>query len=101
MPTARSFQYFMAEKTPMMDIVGDLTRESLIAISYSLPDEISASPDCLEKMTNGSNAVIQKDGSSMDNLRSELISLSYTSPVAETQPEVKRLAARVCYSVTM
>jgi len=89
MPAVQPFQSLMAEKTPMIYNFGDLTRESLIAISYSLPDKFSASPECLEKVTNDSDAMSQKNGSGMDGLRSELISLSYTSPDAEPYPEVK------------
>lgn len=70
----------MADKKP----TEDATRESLIALSYSLPD----SPDfSSEKVTNnGNNNVPAKEARSED-FRSELISLSYTSPDAISQPQ--------------
>lgn len=89
----------MAQKMPAEDNVGDLTRESLIAISYSLPDsdKVAASPadqspaspadQSPEKTTEGGNTVREKDVSSIEDYISGLISLSYTSPDAETLPE--------------
>lgn len=76
----------MAEKTPAADIVGDMTRESLIALSYTLPQTDVASPESPEKTTDDGNTVSEKD---VQNLRSELISLSYTSPDADRLPEFK------------
>ncbi|KMS99845.1 hypothetical protein BVRB_1g016970 [Beta vulgaris subsp. vulgaris] len=67
----------------------EATRESLIALSYSLPDKSPNSPDSSEKMTEVDNGVTdhKKNGNSVDYW-SDLISLSYTSPDAVMQPEV-------------
>lgn len=87
----------MAEQMPAVeDNVGDMTRESLIAISYSLPDKdatTSAGIPEMEKTTGGESASSEKDNekdnSDVKDYRSELISLSYTSPDVEPVPEVK------------
>ncbi|KAJ8430434.1 hypothetical protein Cgig2_025861 [Carnegiea gigantea] len=88
---------FMAELMPAAeDNIGDVTRESLIAISYSLPDkDATTSPELpeMEKTTDGDNASSEKDNEKDNNdvkdYRSELISLSYISPDVERVPKVK------------
>jgi len=88
----------MAEKMHAAeDNIGDATRESLIAISYSLPDKdgtTSAELPELEKTTDGNSASSkkdnEKDGNDMKDYMSELISLSYTSPDVDPVPEVHR-----------
>ena len=87
----------MAERMPAAeDNIGDVTRESLIAISYLLPDkDATTSPELpeMEKTTDGDNASSEKDNEKYNNdikdYRSELILLSYTSPDVEPVPKVK------------
>ncbi|KAK9742704.1 hypothetical protein RND81_03G192300 [Saponaria officinalis] len=74
---------FMAQRSPSEDTVNDMTRESLIAISNTLPEN---EPTASSKKTP---RVVNKDSASMDNYRSELISLSYTVPVDEPLPQLK------------
>lgn len=83
------------------DSVRDVTRESLIALSYLSPNKLSISPDKFpaspdkfpasldssKKVTSVGNTVTEKDGSV--DYWSELISLSYPTPDAESVPQVK------------
>uniref|UniRef100_A0A803MZU4 Uncharacterized protein n=1 Tax=Chenopodium quinoa TaxID=63459 RepID=A0A803MZU4_CHEQI len=91
---AQLYQNLMAEKMPTKDNIADFARESLIALSNSLPDKLSNSPDKFpnsphssEKVTYVGNTVNEKDGTV--DYWSELISLSYPTPDAESVPHVK------------
>jgi len=59
------------------EIPEEVTRESLIAISNSLPDKDPASKLLSEKL-NGENLVGEIDYSGEEKYRSKLISISYT-----------------------
>ena len=64
----------------------EVTRESLIAISYSLPDQALASKLSPEKI-NGENLVEGIDSDGAEKYRSELISISYSeSPDTKVLP---------------
>ena len=68
----------MAEKM----ITEEKARESLIALSYTMPDDHSLE----NKADVDYNTVTEKKGNS-GKFRSELISLSYTLPEEEKLPE--------------
>lgn len=77
------------------EVAEEVTRESLIAISYSEPDKVFASKSCPEKV-NGESLIGRIDGDAEDKFRSELISISYTQspdigvlPVGFAQGELK------------
>ncbi|KAK1424992.1 hypothetical protein QVD17_20334 [Tagetes erecta] len=81
--------YYMAKKEVGSDISVDLARESLIALSYSLPDTELFSTEFPKSGQNATEAV-KPDGN--EKLRSELISISYAestdtkdSPVSPKQ----------------
>ncbi len=70
------------------DLSEDLTRESLIAISYRLPDKDPYPGPGLPKTFNSEDVaeIVNNDGGS-EKYRSKLISISYTqSPDAKGLP---------------
>ncbi|KAL9228788.1 hypothetical protein vseg_004330 [Gypsophila vaccaria] len=75
----------MSQPTPAEDTVGDATRESLIAISYCLPETDPSSP--VPSSEKSPNTVNDKEGTKADYW-SELISISNTQP-DEPLPEPK------------
>ncbi|KAI3731965.1 hypothetical protein L1987_63159 [Smallanthus sonchifolius] len=75
---------YMAKREVESDVSVDLTRESLIALSYSLPDTDFSSPELPKSVKNVTEAV-NNDGK--DKFRSELISISYAeSPDTKDSP---------------
>lgn len=62
-------------------VAPEVTRESLIALSYSLPDQ-ALSPKGLAENLNGDDSV--DDG--IEKYRSALIALSFQSPEIEDLP---------------
>ncbi|GLT92845.1 hypothetical protein SLE2022_106600 [Rubroshorea leprosula] len=67
----------------------EVTRESLIAISYAEPDKVLASELSPEDL-NGEKLVEGEDPDGTDKYRSELISISYPkSPDIEGSPVTK------------
>ncbi|KAK9757708.1 hypothetical protein RND81_01G181300 [Saponaria officinalis] len=77
----------MSQPTPVEDTVGDATRESLIAISNSLPETDPTSP-AAPPPEKSPETVNDKEGAKVDYW-SELISISYTQPEDEPLPELK------------
>lgn len=67
----------MDKSVPGNETPEEVTRESLIAISYSLPEKDPTSELLPEKL-NGENLVGGIDCSGEDKHRSKLISISYT-----------------------
>lgn len=59
------------------EVAEEVTRELLIAISYSEPEKVFASDPSSEKV-NGDSLIGEVDGDAVDKVRSELISISYT-----------------------
>ncbi|KDP28925.1 hypothetical protein JCGZ_14696 [Jatropha curcas] len=85
----------MDKITPGKDVPEELTRESLIAISYSVPDNTLASKLSSENLET--KDIVEADCDGADKCRSELISISNSqSPDDKRLPvtvgEVKRLA---------
>ncbi|XAR63320.1 hypothetical protein NMG60_11023217 [Bertholletia excelsa] len=76
----------MDKKEPGKDASEDVTRESLIAISYRLPEKDLA-PGISPGNFNTESLVEGKDGDGAEKYRSKLISISYLeSPDAKTLP---------------
>ncbi|KAB1225054.1 hypothetical protein CJ030_MR1G027576 [Morella rubra] len=74
----------MEKTVPGKEVPDEVTRESLIAISYSLPDKVPTSELSSEKL-NGESLVVDRNDE--EKYRSELISISYTqSPVTGGVP---------------
>ncbi|KAF3447583.1 hypothetical protein FNV43_RR12770 [Rhamnella rubrinervis] len=71
------------------EVAEEVTRESLIAISYCEPDNFYASKSSSEKV-NGESLIRGIDGDAEDKFRSELISISYTQ-----SPDIKVLPVGV------
>ncbi|CDP09341.1 unnamed protein product [Coffea canephora] len=68
------------------EVSEELTRESLIAISYTAPEKEAAARNSNENLT-GENVVAATKVDGNDTYRSKLISISYTeSPDAKTLP---------------
>ncbi|KAK9065391.1 hypothetical protein SSX86_016774 [Deinandra increscens subsp. villosa] len=73
----------MAEREVESEVSANLTRESLIALSYSLPDTALSSTE-LPKSVKNVEAVNTDE---KDKFRSELISISYAeSPDTKDSP---------------
>ncbi|KAG5627172.1 hypothetical protein H5410_012390 [Solanum commersonii] len=76
----------MDKKESGKEISEEVTRESLIAISYSEP-EIDPSIESVPENSNRENVVKSLNDIRDDKYRSELISISYAeSPDTEVQP---------------
>lgn len=67
----------MDKTAPEKEVPEEVTRESLISISYSLPENDLTSKPSPDKL-NGENLVGGIDCDGEDKFRSELISISYT-----------------------
>ncbi|KAL4600296.1 hypothetical protein ACB092_11G188600 [Castanea dentata] len=77
---------FMDKTVPGKEVPDEVTRESLISISYSEPDKVPTSKLSTEKL-NGENHLGRVDSNGDEKYRSELISISYTeSPETEGLP---------------
>ncbi|KAG2672019.1 hypothetical protein I3843_13G018300 [Carya illinoinensis] len=86
MPAEQTDCHFMDKTVPGNEVPEELTRESLIAISYSLPDKDPDSKLPSETL-NGENLVGGIESKREEKYRSELISISYTqSPDSGSQP---------------
>ncbi|KAL3516722.1 hypothetical protein ACH5RR_023624 [Cinchona calisaya] len=71
---------------PGKEVSEDSTRESLIALSYTAPEKVSAARNSNEKLT-GENVVEAMKVDGDDKYRSQLISISYSqSPDTKTPP---------------
>ncbi|KAK6804232.1 hypothetical protein RDI58_002016 [Solanum bulbocastanum] len=76
----------MDKKESGKEISEEVTRESLIAISYSEP-EVDSSIESVPENSNSENVVKCLNDIRDDKYRSELISISYAeSPDTEVQP---------------
>ncbi|KAI3743803.1 hypothetical protein L1987_56870 [Smallanthus sonchifolius] len=72
----RIWRYYMAEKEVRSEVSVNLARESLIALSYSLPDP-DLSTDLPKSVQNATEAVNTDE---KEKVRSELISIAYAEP---------------------
>lgn len=83
----------MDNKIPGNDGTADeVTRESLIAISYSLPDKVAAASQFSSDNSNREKLVERKGSDGDDKYRSELISISYSrSPEGKGSPSTLNL----------
>ncbi|KAK9274416.1 hypothetical protein L1049_019231 [Liquidambar formosana] len=79
--------HYMDKKPSVKEASEDVIRESLIAISYSVPDKVLTSKQSSENL-NVENLVEGIDCDGADKYRSELISISYSQ-----SPEIKALPA--------
>ena len=68
---------FMDKTVPGKEVPDEVTRESLISISYSEPDKVPTSKLSSEKL-NSENHLGRVDSNGDEKYRSELISISYT-----------------------
>ncbi|PON87527.1 hypothetical protein TorRG33x02_167050 [Trema orientale] len=75
----------MDKTAPRKEVPEEVTRESLISISYSLPEKVVTSKPSTDKVNGGSLIEgVDSDGEDKfssdgeDKFRSELISISYT-----------------------
>ncbi|KAI3796648.1 hypothetical protein L1987_39327 [Smallanthus sonchifolius] len=73
----RIWRYYMAEKEVRSEVSVNLARESLIALSYSLPDPDLSSTDLPKGAQNATEAVNTDE---KEKVRSDLISIAYTEP---------------------
>ncbi|KAL8268384.1 hypothetical protein R6Q59_002182 [Mikania micrantha] len=73
--------YYMAKNKTKSEASADLARESLIALSYSLPDTDLLSTDLPKSVQNATKAVNTDE---KEKVRSKLISISYAE-----SPDVK------------
>ncbi|GMN65259.1 hypothetical protein TIFTF001_034328 [Ficus carica] len=69
--------HFMDKTAPEKEVPEEVARESLISISYSLPEKVLTSKVSSDK-ANGESLVGGVDRDGEDKFRSELISISYT-----------------------
>ncbi|KAE8679335.1 proton-dependent oligopeptide transport family protein [Hibiscus syriacus] len=67
----------MDNRTPRNEGTGEVTRESLIQISYSLPDTVVASKPS-SGILNGEKQIESIGSDGAEKYRSELISISYS-----------------------
>ncbi|PON56719.1 hypothetical protein PanWU01x14_179370 [Parasponia andersonii] len=67
----------MDKTAPRKEVPEEVTRESLISISYSLPEKVVTSKPSTDKV-NGGSLIGGVDSDGEDKFRSELISISYT-----------------------
>ncbi|PKI46901.1 uncharacterized protein LOC116206364 [Punica granatum] len=79
--------HFMDIESPNKEVSKDLARESLIAISNLLPDNVLGEDvSLLESLSNG-NGVAAVNSDITEKYRTELISISYgQSPDAKPKP---------------
>lgn len=75
----------MDKKSPAKEASDDVTRESLIAISYSVPDKLPAQKISSENL-NDENLVEEINCDGAEKYRSELISISNSQ-----SPDIKSL----------
>ncbi|GFP93901.1 hypothetical protein PHJA_001534400 [Phtheirospermum japonicum] len=80
--------HIMDKTQPRKELTEDMTRESLIAISYGLPD-VDPTTDNLPKNIDDEKIVQPMDCNGEEKYRSKLISISDSSP-----PEVNGLLPR-------
>lgn len=82
--------HFMDKAEPGKKVSEEVARESLISISYCLPDQVFTSKPCFEKV-NGEILVADVDSETdEDKFRSELISISeLQSPEIGSLPVAK------------
>ena len=81
----------MAKREVRSDVSEDLTRESLIALSYSLPDTSLSSPDLPKSSSILKNVAETVNTDEKEKLRSDLISISYAeSPDVKDSPGKKK-----------
>ena len=67
----------MDKTVPGKEVPDEVTRESLISISYSEPDKVPTTKLSSEKL-NSENHLGRVDSNGDEKYRSELISISYT-----------------------
>lgn len=79
-------QSYMDNKVPGKEVTPELARELLIAISNSVPDNVPSPETATKKVDGGANGVAMVNGDGADKYRSDLISLSYTSPDVIVSP---------------
>lgn len=72
----------MAKREVGSDVSEELTRESLIALSYSLPDTELSSTDLPKIAVENVTEAVNTDGN--DKVRSDLISIAYAE-----SPDIK------------
>lgn len=71
-------------KSPSKEVLKDLARESLIAISNLVPSNVLDNDISLPESFSGANVVAVRNGDVTEQYRSELISISYAqSPDAK------------------
>ncbi|KAL6981427.1 hypothetical protein U1Q18_023056 [Sarracenia purpurea var. burkii] len=81
---------FMDMKEPGKEASDEMTRESLIAISYRLPEKDHHAPGFSPENLNSASLVEGINGDGEEKYRSKLISISYSeSPDTKTSPGVK------------
>lgn len=74
-------------ESPSKEVSKDLARESLIAISNLLPDNVPENDVMLPESFSNENVVAVTNGDITEKYRSELISISYAqSPDAKALP---------------
>ncbi|KAF3638711.1 putative serine/threonine-protein kinase-like [Capsicum annuum] len=79
--------HYMDKKASGKGISEEVTRESLIAISYSEPEKDLPFIESAPENSNNENVVKSVSGDTDDKYRSELISISYAEPPdTEVQP---------------
>ncbi|KAI7752638.1 hypothetical protein M8C21_017725 [Ambrosia artemisiifolia] len=75
---------YMAKREVESEVSVDLARESLIALSYSLPETVISSTELPKSVKNVTEAVNTDE---KDKVRSDLISIAYAeSPDAKDSP---------------
>lgn len=75
----------MAKREGVSEVSADLTRESLIALAYSLPDTDTTSPELPKTDIKNVTKAVNTD--EKDKFRSELISIAYDeSPDTKGSP---------------
>ncbi|PHT60587.1 hypothetical protein CQW23_02950 [Capsicum baccatum] len=79
--------HYMDKKASGKEISEEVTRESLIAISYCEPEKDLPFIESAPENSNNENVVKSVSGDTDDKYRSELISISYAEPPdTEVQP---------------
>ncbi|KAI3719244.1 hypothetical protein L6452_20139 [Arctium lappa] len=88
-PNSQRTCRYMAKIEVRSDVSEDLIRESLIALSYSLPDTNLSSPDLTKSSSSVKNVTESVNTDGKEKLRSDLISISYAE-----SPDVKDTPGR-------
>lgn len=91
---------------PSNDISQEQARESLIAISYTSPEEVedSLTPSDVKPVVSTTNGVTKTNSEVAEKLRSELISISYDespSPSPDVPAVSPTLPNGVWYKITV